>query len=621
MPSQNITEFSLDLLSYPELPKLPEPTQPQPQPQPQPNRSTNGHGAPPTTPNTQTSPTGAINPAERQQATSTRQISQNVPVAGKPTNPATSPNSAKMARPQNLENHTPNVPVAPQQPYPSQGVPNRPSPNAKPNANASKVVANNDTHQVPPSLPQQSALINAPSVSNHALKPANQVTPSQTLPNKSNTLQTSIAGQSAHARNSSHTSTTPPNNQVGQSLPHNASSQPKVPTVAPQSSTNNMTNKTPPVGGPSLAPIPPPQSTSPVPRPQQPPQHPSGPVTSHLPYTVHGQSHHAPHQPQVPVPTIPPTHPQASMAQQLRPTVSGILPKMTARNPSSQPNFPASTSPAPQGIPTSTTVPQPSNTRVPQTPAQRPTAIPSVPQTFTGSRTGMTHGLPPGWERVLDRKTGRYYFQDHNTKTTHWNPPESLTQTMNRSIMGHNTPTAKEAEPKKPSLKRSLSSPNLAKIGDEEIKPSAPITNSRPSVNRRTKPLTESQLANLSPSHGGQGKALTGLRNLGNSCYMNSVLQCLLATAPLAKYMVNSYYLDDINKTNPLGTGGRIAEELAVLTRVAHSGNYRSVSPYEFKRTIGRFAPEFGGTKQQDSQEFLLVLLDQFHEDTNRVSS
>ena len=191
---------------------------------------------------------------------------------------------------------------------------------------------------------------------------------------------------------------------------------------------------------------------------------------------------------------------------------------------------------------------------------------------------------------------------------------------MNQKIMGQAdaASTAKDAEVKKPSLKRSLSSPNLAKLDSAESKEIMP--RSRPMVNRRTKPLSASQLSSLDPVQGGQGKALTGLRNLGNSCYMNSVLQCLMATAPLIKYILNSYYVEDINKTNPLGTGGRIAEELAVLTRVAHSGNYRHVSPVDFKRTIGRFASHFGGQQQQDSQEFLLFLLDQFHEDTNRVS-
>ena len=35
----------------------------------------------------------------------------------------------------------------------------------------------------------------------------------------------------------------------------------------------------------------------------------------------------------------------------------------------------------------------------------------------------VNQGLPAGWEKRLDRTTGRFYYIDHNSKTTHWNPP------------------------------------------------------------------------------------------------------------------------------------------------------------------------------------------------------
>ena len=35
----------------------------------------------------------------------------------------------------------------------------------------------------------------------------------------------------------------------------------------------------------------------------------------------------------------------------------------------------------------------------------------------------VNQGLPTGWEKRLDHTTGRFFYVDHGSKTTHWNPP------------------------------------------------------------------------------------------------------------------------------------------------------------------------------------------------------
>ncbi|KAK9711033.1 ubiquitin-specific protease doa4 [Basidiobolus ranarum] len=111
----------------------------------------------------------------------------------------------------------------------------------------------------------------------------------------------------------------------------------------------------------------------------------------------------------------------------------------------------------------------------------------------------------------------------------------------------------------------------------------------------------------------------TGLKNLGNTCFMNSILQCLSGTIPLARYFLDGSYKRHINATNFLGTGGVLAEAFGNLIRVMWSEQYNFVSPVTFREAIGRFASQFQGYEQQDAQELLAFLLDGLHEDLNLI--
>jgi len=110
-----------------------------------------------------------------------------------------------------------------------------------------------------------------------------------------------------------------------------------------------------------------------------------------------------------------------------------------------------------------------------------------------------------------------------------------------------------------------------------------------------------------------------GLRNIGNSCYLNSILQCLNQIAPLVKYFIDGTYLDHINKGNPLGSGGKVAAAYANFLTDVWSGDYEILSPRTLKDIVGAFAPRFNNRYQHDSQEFLSFFLDGLHEDCNRV--
>ncbi|XP_077226795.1 ubiquitin-specific protease 5 isoform X2 [Tasmannia lanceolata] len=116
----------------------------------------------------------------------------------------------------------------------------------------------------------------------------------------------------------------------------------------------------------------------------------------------------------------------------------------------------------------------------------------------------------------------------------------------------------------------------------------------------------------------GASGGLTGLLNLGNTCFMNSAVQCLVHTPEFARYFQDDYHRE-INWQNPLGMVGELALAFGELLRKLWAPGRTTISPRPFKTKLARFAPQFSGYSQHDSQELLAFLLDGLHEDLNRV--
>ncbi|XP_062511876.1 ubiquitin carboxyl-terminal hydrolase 8-like isoform X3 [Corticium candelabrum] len=244
---------------------------------------------------------------------------------------------------------------------------------------------------------------------------------------------------------------------------------------------------------------------------------------------------------------------------------------------------------------------------------------PHVVQRQMQNRVPQPHWLPSGWEKCLDGRTGRYYYKDHTTKTTHWEFPQQLLQQITLSQAKVQAQTVDKERERRRSVEgagQKIDKPTI----DRERKPQLEVV--KPNIDRRSKPRAyrpPNKKRDIAPVFGSVGPTLTGLRNLGNTCFMNSVVQCLSATTPLSSYFISGSYVRDVNVENPLGMKGEVAEEFGFVVKSLWCGQYRSISPYDFKFTISRFAPQFSGSQQQDSQELMAFLLDGLHEDLNRV--
>ena len=115
-------------------------------------------------------------------------------------------------------------------------------------------------------------------------------------------------------------------------------------------------------------------------------------------------------------------------------------------------------------------------------------------------------------------------------------------------------------------------------------------------------------------------KGMVGLINLGNTCYINSTIQCLSNTFDLTKYFLLQLFRNDINTGNKLGSNGSIAGKYYYLIELMWCGKENKVNPSSFIENFKKLKKQFSGYRQQDAQEFLSVLLDQLHEDLNRIT-
>jgi ubiquitin carboxyl-terminal hydrolase 4/11 len=67
---------------------------------------------------------------------------------------------------------------------------------------------------------------------------------------------------------------------------------------------------------------------------------------------------------------------------------------------------------------------------------------------------------------------------------------------------------------------------------------------------------------------------------------MNSTLQCLSNIEVLTNYFISNSFVADINTTNPLGMGGKLASSYSELLKNIWCKSDRYFTPWELKKII-----------------------------------
>ncbi|KAK2860906.1 hypothetical protein Q7C36_005072 [Tachysurus vachellii] len=105
-------------------------------------------------------------------------------------------------------------------------------------------------------------------------------------------------------------------------------------------------------------------------------------------------------------------------------------------------------------------------------------------------------------------------------------------------------------------------------------------------------------------------RGLTGLKNIGNTCYMNAALQALSNCPPLTQFFTEC---DGLVRTDKKPALCKSYQKL--VTDLWHKTRPSYVVPTNLFQGIKAVNPMFRGYSQQDSQEFLRCLMDQLHEE------
>jgi len=203
------------------------------------------------------------------------------------------------------------------------------------------------------------------------------------------------------------------------------------------------------------------------------------------------------------------------------------------------------------------------------------------------------------WRPAINKHN--LFFPDRNTQFDgHMSLADHLQHS--NSMLGGQSPF--HSEPERSSLVDNSSSPDkLMKLVSQKSNPVA---------------VREEQASGNSPT-GFANPSLklwsSGFSNIGNTCYMNCVLQCLINTPPIYNYFIEGSHL-----TQQIGRCPLTEEFGEILCNAfLEKSNKKDIihSLEGLKKTLEKVAPIFEGYSQNDAHEFFILLIEKIHEELN----
>lgn len=98
----------------------------------------------------------------------------------------------------------------------------------------------------------------------------------------------------------------------------------------------------------------------------------------------------------------------------------------------------------------------------------------------------------------------------------------------------------------------------------------------------------------------------TGLFNLGNTCYINSIIQCFLHTPMIKQYFLFETFKADLSKKLKIS----LSEQICALAKeICNPLDNGPIWPDDLKTKIVELMPMFEGCEQHDAQEVIFEII------------